>query len=185
MKAFNYLLMCALGAGAPAAYGLEPGQCGTRAELTAALAREGQHVIVTARQADGPLRISANDDHSLGYLLTGGRRLCVGARLTALRVEKPRNAAFLAWARTQQACAGAAQAAGGPCPPVLKAANRKRRLDVVLVVHAGPSQALAAARGTRFVAVRSPENWDGAQFGFCRRPDRGLQLCMSSHTVAP
>lgn len=185
MKAFNYLLMCALGAGAPAAYGLEPGQCGARAELMAALAREEQHVIVTARQAQGPLRISVNDDRTIGYLLTGGKRMCVEARLTALRVERPRAAAFLAWARAQQMCAGAAQVTGGACKPLLKAAGASRRLDVALMIHAGPSQALAAPRGSRFVAVQPPENWDYAQFGFCRRPDRGLQLCMASHTVAP
>jgi hypothetical protein len=185
MKAFNYLLIGVLACGATAVHGAELGQCGARRAMTAALADEGQHVILKARQAQGALRITANADRSVGYLLTGTARLCVGARLTALRIERPRAAGSMAAAQARHLCAGAVHDGASACGTVLKQAARVSELNVAIVVQAGASQALSAARGTRFVAVQPSENWDSAMLGFCRRKDRGLQLCMSSHTAAP
>lgn len=100
----------------PAVTGLQPGQCLSMADMNAALRAEGQRTMIIGnrsavqeRDARGnPTRvtesvetITSNADGSIGYNLGGNRpreetstRVCVGARLTNVRLFDARSAAI-------------------------------------------------------------------------------------------
>lgn len=110
-SAFAASLFATTFAAAPA-YALEPKQCGTKAEIMAALRAEGQvEIIAGNRTAIGSPRniFTSNADGSLGYNIEGWNngpdagQACVGVKYTDIHLNGNFNGPRPAWANAGSA----------------------------------------------------------------------------------
>ena len=162
---------------ATAAQAIEVGDCSSDSAIMEILARLGQRVLVDAQQPAGRatsrLRITGNQEGSLGFVLSGGAKVCVHGRVTNIRSDShaapdPRDVV------EANAQCGRGRHARAMCGP-----PRVTRLNKV-----GRSEVLAALHRRARPVVPAIEEWRSAEFGFCTSGIGQLMLCTATHAPA-
>lgn len=187
MKTRYLVLACAASLLATAAQAVEVGQCGVANAILRTLAEQGQKVLVDAEQpagrASSRLRLTSNAEGSLGYVLSGGAKVCIKARVTDIRSGPPAVADPLFVTEVRPQC-DKPRADKAWCGSLDKAARKAQALDVARVIKVGPSQALATLKQSATPGTTATEHWSSAEYGFCNVKGGRLVLCIATHTLA-
>lgn len=179
-KALLVLLLSA----APLAQAVDVGQCGSRTAMLKALASEGQRVVITAHEnmktAPPRLYIVRSKVDGSGYLLRQDRRrgVCIAGTLTQVRIGEPGGSARSDKRLVARNCSRSAlntRRNASLCASLQKGSEAMAGIDPDTFVDSGPATVLAAKA--------APQKWRAAQFGFCKRSDQDLVLCLATYTA--